>query len=61
MWCVPQSSFYKNNSFIANTFPQEQKTETIKIIMSGFINTCSLGQETTIGNKVTKAIFSLNG
>jgi hypothetical protein len=61
MWCVSQSSFYKDNCFIANTLPQEQKTETIKIIMPSLIDTCSLGQETAIGNKVTDSIFSLNG
>jgi hypothetical protein len=61
MWRVSQTSFDKDNSFIEKNFPQEQKTEAIKIIMPSLIDTCSLGQETALGNKVTQSIFTLNG
>jgi hypothetical protein len=57
--CIP--IVFKKNCFIANTFPQEQKTETVKIIMPSFIDTGSLCQTTTIRNKITKSIFSLDG
>jgi|LakMenEpi03Aug12_release.lakeMendotaPanAssembly.Ray.scaffolds.fasta_scaffold490066_2 hypothetical protein len=61
MWRVSQTSFDKVNSFIEKNFAQEQKTENIKILIPSLIDTCSLGQKTAIGNKVTQSIFTLNG